>query len=80
MRYLIGIVAAVLLLPLWYAMSGAEMPAFISRRVFGIPVATLIVLAEMAMLVCLSWLAMKVVARDTRDQSVNDVERSEERV
>jgi hypothetical protein len=68
MRHLIGIVSAALLLPLWHAISGGHLPAFMSDKAFGIPVATLFVLVEMATLVVLCWLAMKVVARDSIDE------------
>lgn len=67
MRHLIGIVSAALLLPLWFAMSGGNLPAFLSDKAFGIPIATLFVLVEMAALVGLCWLAMKVVASDAID-------------
>lgn len=72
---ILGTIATSLLLPLWYAMGGGALPAVVDTRVGGIPVAVLFVLGEMALLVLLCWLSMKVVAEagpvSSRDREGN---------
>lgn len=61
MRILVGVVSTALLFPLWYAMIGGTIPLF-DGIILGMPAGVFFVLLIMAILVGLSWLAMKLVA------------------